>query len=273
MENRLVVPASRHPKRGFGSVVIDLSRWPPVATTATLVMRAKGEAGLAGEARSMRGKCIRNMMWHPGLPRPVQIDLHATPWRVDKPENEYDRFTVAFTRRLPDNIDWVLVSGYPALLLGRTRNTEDIDLIVDSLDEPAFRDLWRTLDGRFVCLQTSDPGVAFHEYLQTGIAIRFARPDTIEPNMEFKVCKNDVERYAIEHRKEVLLNDQPLWISPLELQIAFKLYLGGDKDLEDARHLFEVSRPILELEELSRWIDLLAIPDDVVTKARLEVEP
>lgn len=59
----------------------------------------------------------------------------------------------------------------------------------------------------------------------------------------------------------------------MELQIAFKLYLGGDKDLEDARHLFEVSRPILELEELSRWIDLLAIPDDVVTKARLEVEP
>jgi len=42
------------------------------------------------------------------------------------------------------------------------------------------------------------------------------------------------------NRREVTLNSHRLFISPLELQIAFKLYLGSEKDIEDARFLYSL---------------------------------
>lgn len=47
-------------------------------------------------------------------------------------------------------------------------------------------------------------------------------------------------------RKLVLLNGKPLYISPIELQIAYKLYLGSDKDVEDAYYLYELFREHLK---------------------------
>lgn len=34
--------------------------------------------------------------------------------------------------------------------------------------------------------------------------------------------------------------DSELFISPIEIQIAFKLWLGSEKDIEDAVYLFEL---------------------------------
>lgn len=42
--------------------------------------------------------------------------------------------------------------------------------------------------------------------------------------------------------------------SELELQIAFKLYLGSGKDFEDARHLYNIFKDHLDIDLLRRQI-------------------
>ena len=38
-----------------------------------------------------------------------------------------------------------------------------------------------------------------------------------------------------------------LHISPIEVQIPFKLFLGSEKDIEDAMHLYEVFKQRLDI--------------------------
>ena len=49
-------------------------------------------------------------------------------------------------------------------------------------------------------------------------------------------------------------------MSPLELQIAYKLWLGSDKDFEDAfLYAFAKSKGILNQEELEAWARRLGV--------------
>ena len=46
------------------------------------------------------------------------------------------------------------------------------------------------------------------------------------PNIEFKFVKDDVDYYSLTEAIEVVVNDNTLNISPLELQIAYKMFLA-----------------------------------------------
>jgi hypothetical protein len=50
-------------------------------------------------------------------------------------------------------------------------------------------------------------------------------------------------------------------IGPLELQIAYKLSLGGRTDLEDAAHLYTVFGETLSTTRLQEWVDRLDFRD------------
>ena len=58
-------------------------------------------------------------------------------------------------------------------------------------------------------------------------AIRFFKKGEPTPNMEFKVIKNDLDKYSFENRLKVIIHEEVLFISPLEMQIAFKLFLAS----------------------------------------------
>jgi len=63
-------------------------------------------------------------------------------------------------------------------------------------------------------------------------------------NIEFKLARNALQRYSIEHAYRVVINDvHTVRIAPLELQIAYKVYLGPDKDLSDAIFIYELFKP------------------------------
>lgn len=50
-----------------------------------------------------------------------------------------------------------------------------------------------------------------------------------------------------------------LHISPIEVQILFKLFLGSEKDIEDAAHLYEVFKHRLDIglmEEFARRLNV-----------------
>ncbi|PJA17933.1 MAG: hypothetical protein COX63_02540, partial [Candidatus Diapherotrites archaeon CG_4_10_14_0_2_um_filter_31_5] len=79
-----------------------------------------------------------------------------------------DRLVFEFTGILDkQKIDYVIVSGYIAILFGRSRNTEDIDLFIEEMPLKKFLGFWKELYAQgFECLNTSDPKEAFNDYLK-----------------------------------------------------------------------------------------------------------
>ena len=76
--------------------------------------------------------------------------------------------------------------------------------------------------------------------------------------MEFKIISNEIGKYSFENKIKVILNKGELEISPIEMQIAYKLDLGkqgNEKDIEDAKHLYELFKEKLNNGELLRLIN------------------
>jgi len=73
--------------------------------------------------------------------------------------------------------------------------------------------------------------------------------------MEVKFIHQRLEEEALKRRIQVSLNGK--WISPIELQIAFKLFLGSEKDIEDARHLHNIFKEHLNKDTLRYYINEL----------------
>jgi len=176
---------------------------------------------------------------------------------LNKEINNLDKFVLDFVNLL-DN--YVVVSGYVSILFGRSRMTEDVDLLIPQMEEKEFHKLWNKLHERgFECINTSNPKEAFGMLKEH--AIRFSRKNTPIPNMEFKVIKNEIDKFAYNHRIRVSLNSKNLFISPLELQIAYKLFLGSEKDLEDARHLYNIFKEKINKQELNSSVKKLNVAD------------
>jgi hypothetical protein len=183
---------------------------------------------------------------------------------LERKLNKLDGFVLNFTKLLDK---YVVVSGYVSILFGRSRATEDVDLLVPKLNEQEFDKLWKSLlEKGFECINTSKPEEAF-EMLKEH-AIRFAEKGRPTPNIEFKIMKMDLEKYAYENRIKVILNTGVLFISPLELQIGYKLFLAAegpdeelqaDKDIEDARYLYRLFKEKLNKEEFLIFVNKLNV--------------
>ena len=79
------------------------------------------------------------------------------------------------------------------------------------------------------------------------------------PNVEIKWIKKDLDWLSLNNKIKVSVNNNVIYISPIELQIAFKLYLGSDKDLEDARYIYDLFKGRLNralLNELCRKLNI-----------------
>ena len=172
--------------------------------------------------------------------------------------NNLDEFTIEFTSVLNKlNITYVIVSGYVSILFGRNRASEDIDIIVDKININKFRDLWNNLS-QFECLEHTKFEDAY-EYIINGTAIRFSRKNKFIPNIEFKFPKKDLEEWVLKNRIKVDINNKTIFISPIELQIAFKIYLGSEKDIEDARYLYGLFKDKIDIRLLGEFNQKLKI--------------
>ena len=86
-------------------------------------------------------------------------------------------------------------------------------------------------------------------------SIRFSRKDQPIPNIEFMFPKaEDLDNWVLKNGKQVRLNRYALKISPIELQIAYKLFLGSNKDIEDSRHLYQLFKDYLNGKLLSDFL-------------------
>lgn len=180
---------------------------------------------------------------------------------LEKEFSNLDKLVIKFVRILDNlEIEYVIISGYIAILFGRSRNTEDVDLFVEEMPFGKFMRFWNELGKEgFECLNTSNAKEAFEDYLKEKLAVRFAEKGLVQPNFELKFPKTRYNEYSLKNKVEVILNGEKLKTSEMELQIAFKLNLGSDKDFEDARHLYKVFKEHLDLNLLKRQISGLKV--------------
>ncbi|MBI2173154.1 MAG: hypothetical protein HYT73_03020 [Candidatus Aenigmarchaeota archaeon] len=167
--------------------------------------------------------------------------------KMEKVLTPLDSFVIKFIDILDSlGIRYALISGYVSILFGRSRSSEDVDIIIDRLNKEKFSELWKKLDEDFECIITKDADGAYSVYMSKGYAIRFSEKERFIPNIEMKFPKLELELWVLENAKNVSLNGHRMLISPLELQIPFKLYLGSEKDIEDARHLYRLFKDKLD---------------------------
>lgn len=198
------------------------------------------------------------------------MDYHAEKREIvsNKILNDLDKFVIDFINALENYTDYVIVSGYVSILLGRSRSSEDVDFLIPEMSYANFKDMFDSLAEKgYECANTSRPEEAY-EMLDEH-AIRFFK-ETPVPNIEFKNISNEIHKEAFEKRIKVKLNEKTLFISPLELQIAYKLFLmsegdieeiSSDKDFEDAKHLYETFKEKINKEKLLEYVTLLDVQD------------
>jgi len=68
----------------------------------------------------------------------------------------------------------------------------------------------------------------------------------------FKKQLNNLDNFVFEFIS--ILNELEIYISPIELQIAHKLFLSSEKDIEDAEYLYILFRENLKNEILQYFL-------------------
>ena len=180
----------------------------------------------------------------------------------EKVLNPLDEFTLDFTKVLQEvGVEYCIISGYVAILFGRSRASEDVDIFIEHLEKVRFRELWERLKENFECIITSYPDDAYDTYLSEGLAVRFSRKGKFIPNIEVKFPWDPINRWTLENRQQVTVNDHIIHISPMEVQIPYKLKLGSDKDIEDAIHLYSIFRDELNTELFLKFLHRLGQED------------
>src|SRR3990170_5638172 len=172
--------------------------------------------------------------------------------------NDLDKLVIDFVKVLDDSeVRYAIVSGYVAILFGRSRSSEDIDIIIESIGKNKFGIVWEGLSKKFECIITANREDAYNTYLSVSHPVRFSRKGKFIPNIEVKFPKVELDEWTLGNRKRVLLNGKILYISPMELQIPFKLFLGSDKDIEDAKHLYNIFKNNINMNLLRQFLKKL----------------
>jgi hypothetical protein len=101
-----------------------------------------------------------------------------------------------------------------------------------------------------------------YEMLVDNLGIRIARENTVIPNIELKFVKDDFDRYSLDNKLRVIMGENQVFISPIELQIPYKLYLGSDKDIEDAVYLWDIFKGKINNRLLKTYMRALHVRGD-----------
>ena len=173
-----------------------------------------------------------------------------------------DTFVLDFTRLLEKYVDYVVVSGYVVILFGRARGTEDIDTIIRHMDKPFFESFYQDLTHEGYYFLNPEDANGLYEMLEERLGTRIAKEDTLIPNAELKFAKDALDKYSLEERVEIIMGENHLFVSPIELQVAYKLYLGSDKDIEDAVYLWDIFEERIDRVLLREFMETLNVKGD-----------
>ena len=159
---------------------------------------------------------------------------------VNRDLTELDIFLRDFLNILEKHSDYLVVSGFVSIATGRTRGTEDIDVLVPVMKKEKFERFFNELnEKRFWCYQGDNVNEVYL-YVKDMKNIRFAKKDEMFPNIEF-ISINETRKakyFEFTHPQKIKIKDFEFKIPPIEFEILYKeIILKGKKDIADARHL------------------------------------
>ena len=187
------------------------------------------------------------------------IELRNGTLVVEREPNQLDELATEFSRILGRfDIDHVYIAGYVSILAGRARSTEDVDVLIEQIDEETADELAETLDTKGFW-GPAMPLTSIYEMLDNGDNIWVAPTDQVAPHLEVKFARDEFDRASLENAITARISGKTSPIGPLELQIAYKLYRGAQKDVEDAVHLYTLFEESLSMSRLKEWVTRLDV--------------
>lgn len=190
------------------------------------------------------------------------IELRGETLVVERSPNDLDSLAIGFHRILADlDIAHVFVSGYVAILAGRSRSTQDIDVLVEPLEKETVDRLVERLNEEGYW-GASMPLDSMYEMFTNRDLVWIAPEDDVIPHLEVKVVEDEFDRESLRNSITASIGDAHLPIGPLELQIAYKLYLGDKTSFEDAVHLYTLLEESLRPSDLEHWVERLSVEVD-----------
>ncbi|MEM3460251.1 MAG: hypothetical protein QXO24_03435 [Candidatus Micrarchaeaceae archaeon] len=77
----------------------------------------------------------------------------------------------------------------------------------------------------------------------------------------------------MDNKIKIIFNGKySMYISPIELQIAVKLWLGSDKDYEDARYIYNIFKAYIDVKKLNGFILELHVKKEIAKKVLGELD-
>jgi hypothetical protein len=187
------------------------------------------------------------------------IELRNGTLVVEREPNQLDELAIAFSHVLDQfDIECVYIAGYVSILAGRARSTEDVDVLIERIDEETAKELATTLDEAGFW-GPAMPLTSMYEMLDNGDNIWVAPTDQVTPHLEIKFVRDEFDHASLENAITARIGDETIPIGPLELQIAYKLHLGAQKDIEDAVHLYTLFEESLSVPRLEEWVTRLDV--------------
>jgi len=165
-----------------------------------------------------------------------------------------DEFVLDFVKIVENHCKYIIVSGYVVISHGRSRATEDVDMILERIPKEKFVALHNDiLKSGFECMQSKSGEEVYTQYLENNTSVRYTRKGSMIPEMEVKLSKDELDDEQLITRKKLGLTGLDVYFSSIEMNIAFKEeLLKSDKDLEDARHLRIVYEDELDESEIKK---------------------
>ncbi|CAG0983686.1 hypothetical protein METP3_02231 [Methanosarcinales archaeon] len=165
-----------------------------------------------------------------------------------------DKFAEDFVNVVEKHAKYIIVSGFVAIAHGRSRGTEDVDIIIEKVEKDAFIKMHNDLvQAGFECIQSESPEIIYDDYLKDKTSVRYVRKGHFIPEMELKMAKDELDYYQIKTRRKLPLTGLDLYFSSIEMNIAFKEeLLKSEKDIDDANHLRIIYSDILDENEIKK---------------------
>lgn len=187
------------------------------------------------------------------------IELTEQGLFIDREPNELDTLAIEFSTLLDRlDIDHVFVAGYVAILAGRSRSTEDIDVILERCAEETISELASVLS-REGFWGASMPLDSLFDVLDSSSHAWVARDGDMNPRLDLLFPTDEYDRASLRGSIPAHIDDATVPIGPIELQIAYKLSLEGRTDHEDAAHLYVYFSETLSTERLEHWVNELDV--------------
>ncbi len=165
-----------------------------------------------------------------------------------------DEFVEDFCKVVSRHVLYIICSGFVAIAHGRSRGTEDIDMIIEKISFDKFNELHNDLiKSGFECMQSPNQKVIYSNYLCEGDSVRYTRKGEFLPEMEMKFAKDSLDEEQLKTRTKLPFTELDVYFSSIEGNIAFKEeLLKADKDIEDAKHLRIIYEGKINEDEIKR---------------------